>query len=166
MTATAGEPKEFGALIGWLVLCFAAAAVGGIASADAGDFYQRLQRPAWAPPGGLFAPVWSVLYLLMGVAAWQVWRARRQRAVGAALALFVVQLAANALWTWLFFAWQRGGLAFGEIVLLWLLIGATAIAFWRIRPSAGVLLIPYWAWVTFATALTWSTWQRNPQVLG
>ena len=165
MTAKAGEPKEFAALIGWLVLCFAAAAVGAIASAAAGDFYQRLQRPAWAPPAGLFAPVWSVLYLLMGIATWQVWRARRERAVGPALALFVAQLAANALWTWLFFAWQRGGLAFAEIVVLWFLIGATVFAFWRIRPSAGLLLIPYWAWVTFATALSWSTWQLNPQVL-
>ena len=103
--------------------------------------------------------------MLMGVAAWQVWRQRRQHAVGPALALFVVQLAANALWTWLFFAWRLGGLAFAEIVVLWLLIGATVLAFWRIRRSAGALLLPYWAWVSFATALTWSTWHLNPQVL-
>ncbi|MEO6745666.1 MAG: TspO/MBR family protein [Caldimonas sp.] len=165
MTAQAGRSKEFASLIVWLGLTFAAAAVGAIASAGAGDFYERLQRPAWAPPAALFGPVWSVLYLLMGIAAWQVWRERRHRPVGPALALFVAQLAANALWTWLFFAWRRGGLAFAEVAVLWLLIGATAFAFWRIRPLAGVLLLPYWAWVTFATALTWSIWQLNPQVL-
>ena len=165
MTVPAGASKEIAALVCWLALCFAAAAVGGVASADAGDFYRQLQRPAWAPPAAWFGPVWSVLYALMGVAAWQVWRQRRQRAVGPTLALFVVQLAANALWTWLFFAWRLGGLAFAEIVVLWLLIGATVFAFRRIRTSAGMLLLPYWAWVSFATALTWSTWHLNPQVL-
>jgi translocator protein len=153
-------------LAGWLLASFAAAAVGGVASANAGDFYQQLARPAWAPPSWLFGPVWSVLYLLMGIGAWLVWRERGFRGARAALTLFVAQLAANALWTWLFFAWRRGALAFGEILLLWVLIAATIAAFWRVRPLAGALLIPYLLWVTFATALTVAVWQRNPGLLG
>jgi benzodiazapine receptor len=152
-------------VLGWLTLTFAAAAVGGIASASAGAFYQQLARPGWAPPGWLFAPVWSMLYLLMGIAAWLVWRTRGFRGAGAALTLFLIQLAANALWTWLFFAWQQGALAFGEILILWALIVATVVAFWRVRPLAGALLLPYLAWVTFACALTYATWQLNPRLL-
>lgn len=153
-------------LLGWLALVFAAAAIGGLASASAGDFYRQIVRPEWAPPGWLFGPVWSALYLLMGVAAWLVWRARGFDGARAALSLFLVQLAANALWTWLFFAWRQGALAFAEILVLWALIAATTIAFWRVRPLAGALLLPYLAWVSFACALTWATWKLNPLILG
>lgn len=118
-----------------------------------------------APPEA-FGPVWTILYVLMGLAAWLVWREGGFRAAKPALTLFLVQLALNALWTWIFFAWQRGGLAFAEILLLWALIVATLISFWRIRPLAGALLVPYLLWVTFAAALTWSVWRLNPQVLG
>jgi tryptophan-rich sensory protein len=152
-------------LAGWLLLMLAAAAVGAIASADAGAFYQQLSRPPWAPPGWLFAPVWSALYLLIGIAAWLVWRERGLRGARTALSLFVIQLAANALWTWLFFAWREGTLAFIEILILWALIVATLVAFWRVRPLAGALLLPYLAWVTFASALTFATWRMNPQLL-
>jgi benzodiazapine receptor len=158
--------RQWIGLAGWLVASYAAAAVGGVASARAGDFYQQLVRPAWAPPGWLFGPVWSALYLLMGIAAWLVWRDRGFRGARGALTLFAVQLAANALWTWLFFAWRRGALAFGEILLLWALIVATLLAFWRIRPLAGALLVPYLLWVSFAAALTWSVWRLNPGLLG
>lgn len=152
-------------LVGWLLVSFAAAAVGAVASADAGAFYGQLHRPGWAPPAWLFAPVWTVLYFLQGVAAWLVWRARGFSGARAALSLFLVQLAANALWTWIFFAWRQGALAFGEILLLWALIVATAVAFWRVRPWAGALLLPYLAWVSFACALTYSVWRLNPGVL-
>lgn len=152
-------------LIAWLLVSFAAAALGGAASGDAGAFYQQLEQPDWAPPAWLFAPVWSVLYLLMGVAAWLVWRARGGVGMRIALSLFVIQLAANALWTWLFFAWRLGSVAFAEILLLWVLVVATVIAFWRSRPLAGALLIPYLLWVSFACALTYAVWQRNPQLL-
>ncbi|HEX6373963.1 MAG TPA: TspO/MBR family protein [Longimicrobium sp.] len=163
--AASGNRQWLG-LAGWLLASFAAAAVGGVASAGAGDFYQQLVKPGWAPPGWLFGPVWSVLYLLMGIAAWLVWRERGFRGARGALTLFVVQLAANALWTWLFFAWRRGALAFGEILLLWVLIAATIAAFWRVRPLAGALLIPYLLWVTFASALTFAVWRMNPGLLG
>ena len=153
------------ALLGWLAVSFLAAALGGLASTNAGDFYQQLTRPAWAPPSWLFAPAWTVLYLLMAVSAWLVWREGGFRRARIALCLFLIQLAVNALWTWLFFVWRQGELAFGEILILWLLIVCTIIAFWRVRAIAAVLLIPYLAWVTFASALTYVVWQRNPTLL-
>ena len=154
------------ALVGWLFASFAAAAVGGIASAGAGDFYGQLDRPGWAPPGWLFGPVWSVLYALQGVSAWLVWRDRHARGRGAALAAFVAQLAVNALWSWLFFGWRLGALAFAEVLVLWGFIASTLIAFWRVKPLAGALLVPYLLWVTFASALTYAVWRLNPQILG
>jgi tryptophan-rich sensory protein len=153
-------------LLVWLLLAFAAAAVGGFASASAGEFYRDLVRPLWAPPGWLFGPVWTVLYALMGVAAWLVGRARGFGGARMALLVFVVQLAANALWTWLFFAWRQGGLAFAEILLLLALIVATVVLFWRVSRLAAVLLFPYLLWVSFASALTLSTWRLNPGLLG
>jgi benzodiazapine receptor len=152
-------------LAGWLALTFVVAAVGAIASMDAPAFYAQLDKPGWAPPAGVFGPVWSVLYLLMGVAAWLVWRERPSQRVDGALGLYISQLVANALWSWLFFGWHRGALAFGEVLLLLALVAITTAAFWRVRPLAGLLLLPYLAWVTFASALTWAIWQRNPGLL-
>lgn len=153
-------------LLAWLMITFSAAAVGGFASASAGDFYRDLVRPAWAPPGWLFGPVWSVLYALMGISAWLVWRARGFAGARRALHVFILQLAVNALWTWLFFVWRMGGLAFAEILLLWLLIVVTVGMFWRVDRMAAVLLMPYLAWVSFASALTLATWRLNPGLLG
>lgn len=157
--------KQIVGLAGWLVVCFISAAVGSAASIQAGSFYAELVRPEWAPPPSVFGPVWTVLYTLMGISAWLVWRERGFMAAGPALTLFLVQLALNALWTWLFFAWQRGALAFIDILLLWVLIVATLITFWRIRPVAGALLVPYLLWVSFASALNYSVWQLNPEIL-
>jgi tryptophan-rich sensory protein len=152
-------------LAGWLLLCFAAAAVGAVGSADAGSFYVQLSRPGWAPPASIFAPVWTTLYALMAVSAWLVWRAGPLLRTRSALVLFVAQLVFNALWSWIFFKWQSGALAFAEVLLLWVLIAATILLFRRTSVLAAALLLPYLAWVTFATALTWSAWQRNPQLL-
>jgi tryptophan-rich sensory protein len=157
--------KQVLGLVGWLLVSYAAAAVGSIASAGAGDFYLGLNRPPWAPPAWLFAPVWTGLYLLMGVAAWLVWRAVGIAGAGMAFVLFLLQLGLNALWTWLFFGMRDGTLAFAEILVLWAFILATLIAFWRVRPIAGMLLIPYLLWVTYAGALTLALWHRNPAVL-
>jgi len=152
---------------GWLALCMATGAIGALASRHAEAFYAELSRPEWFPPGWVFGPVWSLLYLTMAVAAWFVWRVQRADAARTlALRLFVVQLAVNALWSWLFFAWHLGGAAFAELVVLWLLIAGTIAAFWRIQPVAGMLLIPYLLWVTFAGALNWTVWQANPGFLG
>jgi tryptophan-rich sensory protein len=153
------------ALLGWLALCAAAGAIGAIASANAPQFYAELERPSWAPPAGVFGPVWTLLYMAMGVAAWLVWRERGWWRARSALGLFVLQLACNALWSWLFFGWHLGGLAFADILVLLALIVATIVAFARIRQLAAWLLAPYLAWVTFATLLNYSVWQLNPRLL-
>ncbi len=149
-------------LILWCLVSFVAAGVGAAASIQAETFYAELVRPAWAPPGALFGPVWTVLYAMMAVAAWLVWMRRENQFARVALAVFVVQLVFNALWSWLFFGWKLGALSFVEILALWGLICATLALFWRIRPLAGGLLIPYLAWVTFAAVLNYRIWQLNP----
>lgn len=158
--------REWPALLAWGALVFVAAAAGTVASLDAASFYSTLKRPEWAPPSSWFGPVWTVLYIAMAVAAWLVWRERFRSSASAALALFVIQLALNALWSWLFFAWRQGATAFADIVLLCVLVAATIAAFWRVRPLAGALLVPYLAWILFAAALNFSVWQRNHDLLG
>ena len=155
--------QQIKGLIGWLVLAYLAAAIGAIASVDAAAFYETLQQPTWAPPAWLFGPMWTTLYGLMGIAAWLAWREPGARP---ALVMFVVQLSLNALWSWLYFVWQLGAVAFIGVVVLWVLIAITLVMFWRLKLLAGVLLLPYLAWVSLACALTWSTWQLNPQILG
>ena len=157
--------RELPGLFGWLAWAFAAAALGGLASVNAGDFYAQLVRPEWAPPGWLFGPVWTVLYTLMGIAAWLVWRKAGFAQSRNALLLFVAQLAINALWSWLFFAWQQGFVALIEVLVLWLMILATLVTFWRFSRLAGALLVPYLAWVAFAAGLNFSLWRLNPGLL-
>lgn len=152
-------------LIGWLLASFAAGAVGALATRQAREFYAGLVKPTWAPPGWLFGPVWTALYLLMGVAAWLVWREAGWAGAAGALSLFLVQLVCNALWSWFFFAWRRGGLAFADVVLLLGLIVATLLAFARVHRLAALLLLPYLAWVVFATALTYAVWRANGEQL-
>ena len=152
-------------LIVALAACFVVAAVGASASLQAGTFYAELIRPDWAPPATVFGPVWTVLYAMMAVAAWLVWKRRELPLARVALVLFVLQLVLNALWSWLFFGWNLGALSFLDIVILWALIVATLALFWRITPLAGVLLVPYLGWVTFASALNYQMWQLNPSVL-
>jgi len=102
----------------------------------------------------------------MGISAWLVWRVQGIAGARSALGLFFLQLAVNALWTWLFFVWRLGAVAFGEILLLWLLIVANIVLFSRISRTAAWLLVPYLAWVSFACALTFATWRLNPGLLG
>jgi len=166
MMSLLSTKRQAAGLVGWLALVFAAAAAGAAATVRAGTFYSALVRPGWAPPASVFGPVWTVLYILMGVAAWLVWRQAGRRSARGVLAMFVVQLALNALWSWLFFAWHRGALAFADIVLLWILVLATCIGFWRIDRWAGAMFVPYLAWVSFAAALNFAIWQLNPSVLG
>lgn len=164
--ASLTKQKQLVGLVAWLIVTFIAAYIGGAASIQAGPFYTQLVRPAWAPPPSIFGPVWTVLYVLMGVAAWLVWRVGGFSATKTALTLFLVQLALNSVWSWLFFAWHRGAVAFADILFLWALVLATLIAFWRVRPLAGALLVPYLLWVSFAAVLNYSVWQLNPQILG
>jgi tryptophan-rich sensory protein len=137
--------------------------VGAIASLDAASFYGQLSKPSWAPPASIFGPVWTALYALMGIAAWLVWRSPGPKAV--ALGLFVAQLAANALWSWLFFSWRSGPAAAAEVLVLLALIVATVAAFWHRNRLAAFLLLPYLFWVSFASVLTWVLWRGNPDLL-
>ena len=150
----------------WFAVCFVVAAIGAAASLQAGVFYAELVRPGWAPPASLFGPVWTLLYAMMAVSAWLIWQRREIGLARVALAVFVVQLVLNALWSWLFFGWRLGALSFADIVVLWLLIAVTLVLFYRIRPVAGLLLVPYLAWVSFASVLNFSIWQLNPSMLG
>lgn len=152
-------------LIGWLLVSLAAGAAGALATTQAREFYSGLVKPAWAPPGWLFGPVWTTLYIMMGVAAWLVWRRAGWSGATVALSLFLAQLVCNALWSWIFFAWRSGALAFAEILLLAALIIATMLAFARVRTAVALLLLPYLAWVVFATALTWTLWRANVEQL-
>lgn len=152
-------------LASWLLAVLVAAAIGSAASIRAGAFYVQMTRPEWAPPPGIFGPVWSVLYVLMGVAAWLVWRIEGFRKAVTALGLFLAQLVLNALWSWLFFGWHLGAWAFAEVALLWAAVIATLIVFWTKRPLAGWLLVPYLLWVSFAATLNYSVWQLNPHLL-
>jgi benzodiazapine receptor len=165
MTRLSFQAQALG-LAGWFVATFAAGSVGAIASARAATFYGQLSQPIWAPPAWLFGPVWSLLYICMAVAAWLVWRERGFKGTPLALCLFVIQLVANALWTWLFFVLHLGALSMAEIVVLWLLIAATIFSFWPVQRLAALLLVPYLVWVSFASALTLSLWRSNPVVLG
>ena len=151
--------RQILALVGWLLLCFGAAALGGLFMP--GEWYASLRKPAWNPPSWVFGPVWTALYTMMAVAAWLVWRHGGFAARRRPLILFLVQLALNAAWTPLFFGLQQPGWAFAEIVLLWLAIAATLAAFRPVSPAAAWLLAPYLAWVSFAALLNFSLWRLN-----
>lgn len=146
-------------LAGWVLLCFSAAASG--ASISTGGWYEQLRKPDWNPPSWIFAPVWSALYTMMAVAAWLVWRRGGWREQRWPLGCFLLQWFLNALWTPLFFGLHLPGIAFVEILLLWGALVVTAVWFWRVRPVAGVLLLPYLAWVSFAAFLNFTLWRLN-----
>ena len=146
-------------LVAWLVVSFSAASLGGFFMP--GDWYAGLKKPSWNPPGWIFGPVWSALYTMMGVAAWMVWKRGGFTAQRRPLTAFLVQLALNAIWTPLFFGLREPGWAFAEIILLWLAIAWTIAEFWRGHRVAAGLLIPYLAWVSFATVLNGTLWRLN-----
>jgi tryptophan-rich sensory protein len=141
-------------------------AIGGLSgfvtARSVDTWYPTLAKPSFNPPAWVFGPTWTVLYILMGVALFLVWRQGLDTpGVKLAVTLFAVQLALNALWSILFFGMQSPAWAFAEILLLWLAIVATLWAFWRLMPVAGWLLVPYLAWVSFAAVLNGSIWILN-----
>jgi tryptophan-rich sensory protein len=162
-TAVRSGFHQLTVLIALIAVCALAATLGSLFTMAGTDgWYQDLQQPAWnPPPDWLFAPVWTLLYASMAVAAWLVWRKRGWEGARGALTLFGVQLSLNVLWTALFFGLQETGLGSIEIILLWLSILATIVLFWPISRAAALILIPYLAWVTYATALTISIWSMN-----
>lgn len=146
-------------LAAWAALCFGAAAVG--ARFTPGEWYAGLAKPAWTPPDWVFGPVWTLLYLFLALAAWQVWRRHGFSGAGGALGLFLVQLFFNALWSWIFFGLKQPGWALADLSALWLTALAATLAFWRLEPVAGWLMVPYMAWLSFAGALNFALWRLN-----
>ena len=154
--------RHIAALALFIAATLAVAAIGGAVTAGSVDgWYVGIVKPSFNPPAGVFGPVWTVLYLMMAVAAWRVWCREKHAGRPAALTLFAVQLGLNLGWSLLFFGLHAPGLALLEIVVLWLAIAATMRAFLRIDAVAGYLLAPYLAWVAFAAVLNLRIWQLN-----
>jgi len=146
-------------LAGFIVACLMAASMGAIFRP--GVWYEQLAKPTWRPPNWLFAPVWSVLYLMIAVAGWLVWREAGFAGAAIPLTIYAVQLLLNAAWTPIFFGLHRIGMALAEMGLLWISILATITLFAPIAPLAAWLFVPYLAWVSFAAALNFSIWRRS-----
>ncbi len=161
-SAAQNPNRDLGGLAIWFLVCFSVAGLGGYwTSLGLGPWYDGLHKPSWTPTNGIFGPVWSVLYALMAVSAWLVWRRRGFADGWLPLFLFGSQLALNLVWSGLFFGIRQPGLAFGEIVLLWASILATLLVFARTSRLAAGLLAPYLVWVTFASALNYAIWRLN-----
>ncbi|MBD3278307.1 MAG: tryptophan-rich sensory protein [Candidatus Aegiribacteria sp.] len=151
--------KTYLILAGCIVVSLLAGFIGSMF--PPGEWYQTLAKPSFNPPGYVFGPVWTVLYILMGVAAWLVIRKVGFANGRVPLMFFGFQLVLNALWSYLFFGRRLIGVAFFEIIVLWVLILVTLILFWRVRRLAGVLMLPYILWVSFASVLNFSLWRLN-----
>ena len=143
----------------------ATAVAGGLASVQSQSFYQEVVRPSWAPPPQVFGPVWTVLYLMIAVASGMALTAAPPQRRAGLLVLLVVQFALNALWTWIFFVWRNGALAFMDILALWISIIVMIFVFWRYSKVAAAMLVPYLIWVSFAAALNFAIWRSNPGLL-
>ena len=146
----------------FIVLCFAAAAVGAlVTNFSLKDWYPSLKKPAWNPPNWIFAPVWSLLYITMAVAASLVWERLPQKGLTLPMFLFLIQLLLNVAWSAIFFGLCAPRWAFFEIMFLWVFILMTAVSFGTVYGPAGILLLPYLIWVTFAAFLNFTIWQLN-----
>ncbi len=143
-------------LIGFIVVTFLAPLLG--VGSPPGDWYASLNKPSWNPPGWLFGPVWTVLYLMMATAAWLVWK---KCGWGKALGFYGIQLVFNAAWTPLFFGAHQPGWALVDIIAMWVAIVVTTVAFFRVNKTAGGLMVPYFAWVSFAMVLNYTLWRMN-----
>jgi tryptophan-rich sensory protein len=156
------ESRNLVSLFAFIIICLIISGIGGAITASSVEtWYQALEKPIFNPPDWVFAPVWTLLYIIMGIAAWRVWRLRSFEATGKALGVFALQLGFNLAWSFLFFGLQRIDLALVEIVILLVAIIVNAIMFWRIDRLAGLMLMPYIAWVTYATILNASLWLLN-----
>lgn len=154
--------SQSASLFGFFVLSFTAAGIGGLATASSvSDWYQTLARPAWGPPDWLFGPVWTMLFALMAIAGWLVWRSAGWRESRTALVCFVVQLILNSCWSIIFFGLRQPGWACVEILFLWTAIAITIAMFYPRSPIAAWLLSPYLAWTSFAAVLNFTIWRMN-----
>ncbi|MEM1085613.1 MAG: TspO/MBR family protein [Verrucomicrobiota bacterium] len=149
-------PRQVAVLIGFILITFCAPALGVFG--PPGEWYAGLEKPSWNPPPWIFGPVWTALYLMIAVAAWLVWRKDGWKRP---MALYFIQLALNAAWTPIFFGAHQLGWALFEIMLLWVAILLTALAFCPVHRVAALLLVPYLCWVSFATFLNFTLWRLN-----
>ncbi len=149
-------------LIVLLGLCFGASWLGGMATESGLPWYTTLAKPVWTPPSEVFTPIWLLLYALMAVAGWLVWKRVGGTAAGRGpIALFLLQLLLNVGWSFAFFGSQSTALGLGVIALLWVAIALTAWVFYGVDQMAGFLMMPYLLWVTFAFALNFAIWRMN-----
>ena len=159
MKLTSDRSKDLLGLAFWIVLTFSVAAFGS--QFQPGEWYTNIAKPSWTPPGWLFGPVWGLLYLSMSVSAWLVWRKRSTSEALLSLALYLLQLLLNGLWSWLFFGRQWIGSALIDLVALVILVAITVVMFLRVHKTAGLLLLPYLLWICFAAALNFQIWRMN-----
>ena len=152
-------------LVLWIVGCLAVGGIGGRWTApEIPGWYRSLAKPSFNPPSWIFGPVWTTLYVLIAVAAWRVAASPESPLRSLGLTLFVFQLALNLAWSWIFFHKHAIGTAAVEVAVLWSAIGATTLVFSRVSASAAWLMVPYWAWVTFASILNAAIWRLNAKV--
>lgn len=153
---------RIGQALGSIIVCQMAGVIGSLASFDAIDtWYRGLVRPSFAPPNWVFGPVWTLLYTLMGIAVFLVWEGKRSRNRTLGLWVFAIQLVLNASWSWFFFGLERLDLAFIIILVLLFAILVTMALFLRVSRAAMLLMVPYFAWVSFATLLNYAFWRLN-----
>ena len=145
--------RSIAVLLLCLAACFGAAAAGSVGTAAGLQWYRGIAKPSWTPPDAVFGPVWTVLYAMMAVAAWRVWVREGFSRARLPLAVFFIHLAVNTAWTLLFFGMRSPGLSLLDILVLWVLIGILIMLFWKHSRLASLLLVPYFLWVSFATAL-------------
>lgn len=154
--------RDLAGLAAFVVLCLGISAVGAAVTATSvGTWYAALAKPAFNPPNGVFGPVWTVLYLMIAAAGWRVWRRRGLLGAKGAMAAYALQLALNLAWSCVFFGAQAIGAALVVIGVLLAAIALNAALFWRVDRAAGWLLVPYFAWVAFATVLNAALWRLN-----
>ena len=148
-------------LIGCIIFCQLAGLIGTLSGSGTTDWYLQLNKPWFNPPSAVFGPVWSTLYLFMGIALWMIWQTKTKESKQTAYILFFIQLVLNSLWSFIFFAWNNIFIAGIEIIILLGFIIATTAAFYKIKKQASFLLWPYILWVSFATFLTWTLYTLN-----
>ena len=156
------KPKDLVTLLFCVGLPLSVGAFSGIATASGiGEWYAGLDKPSFNPPNSVFGPVWTILYLLMGISLYLVWLAPAGEARRQALVIFAAQLVLNFAWSFLFFRFRQVGAALADIILIWIAVLLMILAFRRVRPVAGYLQVPYLLWVSFATALNAAIWRLN-----
>jgi benzodiazapine receptor len=151
--------KTILSLTAFLAAAFGVAAFG--AQFAPGQWYEELSKPPWNPPKWVFGPVWTVLYCLIGVSGWLVWRRSGATGTWLPFSVYALQLVLNAAWSWIFFGLHKPWAAFAEILVLWTAILVNTILVWRVSPLAAALLLPYLAWVGLACGLNWKLWRLN-----